>query len=119
MAEQLTARPLAALKDTCACGWKHFADDPADLEAARTTHDPGDSCCGCGGWQCLACASGEPHLACKADCPECCLRGDGGLTLMDRQRQAARRHARRDSASVLSFMDALIGAYGKLARRDR
>jgi hypothetical protein len=81
---------LGDLRDSCPCGWRYIGDSATDLDDQRAFHDPGDSCCTCSGWLCIACASRQPHETCDRDCTECCSTDPDGYTAMDRQRRTAR-----------------------------
>lgn len=95
-----TKQPLGLLYAECPCGWKYRGGSESDLEDGNAFHDPGDSCCGCGGMKCLACVEEEPHLDCYADCPSCCVLDSDEYTEMDRQRRTARWWALTDQREL-------------------
>lgn len=78
------------LFSSCPCGWKYRGTDRDEMERMYDLHDPGDSCCNCGGVLCMDCTTSQPHTTCTWDCPDCCLPDNDGYTTMDRQRQTAR-----------------------------
>lgn len=51
----------------CPCGYSYKGDGQPDYD-----HDPGDSCCNCGGRKCMDCVSRAIHDHCENSCPFCC-----------------------------------------------
>jgi hypothetical protein len=75
----------------CNCGWKYRVaendeSDLTDLKDVVSFHDPGDSCCTCASWKCLACFDDLAHDNCIPNCPDCCVLDEDGYSPMDRQR---------------------------------
>jgi len=84
----------------CRCGWRYRGSDAQDMEDKQNFHDPGDSCCNCGGMLCLQCVEGTQHAVCYRDCPDCCLEDVDGFTEMDRQRRMSRWWALTDQREL-------------------